>query len=111
MILILFLQSSTGTIRLPDVGFDWFDKVVHFFVFGVLGLFMARGFKNSDYRSFREHYFKFSMIISIVYGAFDEVHQYFVPGRYASVSDWIADALGIILAVGIFKYLSDRKQT
>ncbi|TFH02726.1 MAG: VanZ family protein [Calditrichales bacterium] len=109
MILLLFLQSSTGTIRLPDVGFDWFDKVVHFFVFGVLGLFMARGLKNSDYRKIRDHFFKLSMIVSIFYGALDEVHQYFVPGRYASVWDWIADTLGIILAVSIYKYILKRK--
>jgi VanZ family protein len=29
------------------------------------------------------------------------VHQYFVPGRFASVADWIADALGAATALAI----------
>ena len=34
------------------------------------------------------------------YGALDELHQLFIPGRDGSVSDWAFDALGI--AVGLF---------
>nr|WP_249115830.1 VanZ family protein [Azoarcus sp. L1K30] len=32
-------------------------------------------------------------------GALDEVTQIFLPGRTASVGDWLADALGVGLAV------------
>jgi VanZ family protein len=33
-------------------------------------------------------------VIAAAYGATDEVHQYFVPGRYAGAGDWMADAAG-----------------
>jgi len=31
------------------------------------------------------------------YGAVDELHQYFVPGRNCNVWDWLADTLGAFL--------------
>ena len=34
------------------------------------------------------------------YGATDEWHQSFVPGRSADVRDWIADATGALLGAG-----------
>ena len=37
--------------------------------------------------------------IATLYGAFDEVHQGFVPGRTRDVRDWLADAMGAAAAV------------
>jgi VanZ family protein len=34
------------------------------------------------------------LVISFVYGASDELHQWFVPGRYATIGDLLADSLG-----------------
>jgi VanZ family protein len=36
---------------------------------------------------------------SAVYGVSDEFHQRFVPGRNASIEDWVADVAGA--AVGV----------
>jgi VanZ family protein len=33
-------------------------------------------------------------VIASAFGATDEVHQSFVPGRNADVADWVADTLG-----------------
>jgi VanZ family protein len=38
--------------------------------------------------------------IATVYGATDEWHQSFVPGRSADVHDWFADAAGAFLGAG-----------
>ncbi len=38
--------------------------------------------------------------IAIAYGIGDELHQYFVPGRHASLHDVAADAFGALLACG-----------
>jgi VanZ family protein len=40
-----------------------------------------------------------SVLIASLYGASDELHQYFVPGRSAEVADWVADTLGALVAV------------
>jgi VanZ family protein len=37
-------------------------------------------------------------LLSTAYGATDEAHQYFVPGRHADVADLAADALGALAA-------------
>jgi VanZ family protein len=39
--------------------------------------------------------------VAVGYGALDEFHQAFVPGRQASVLDWVADAVGAIAAIVI----------
>ena len=40
----------------------------------------------------------------------DEVHQSFVPGRDASVYDWLADTLGAGFGVLVFALFSIRQQ-
>ena len=41
------------------------------------------------------------VIITILYGVTDEIHQYFVPNRQCSLHDVLADTLGALLAYGI----------
>jgi len=49
-----------------------------------------------------------SLLVGILYGLFDEVHQYFVPGRFASITDWIADITGIIVMIYIFRLFHNK---
>lgn len=100
--LAIFIQSSIGKISLPDFGIDWFDKILHFFAFGILGLLSAHGIKHAGNQFFQKNYAWTSILICIIFGATDEIHQLHVPGRYASVYDWIADILGILLFVWIY---------
>jgi VanZ family protein len=93
--LVIFLQSSSGQISLPDIGIDWFDKIVHFIVFGILAVLTLRGLKHADNPLIQNHFVWISILACIVFGGIDEIHQLFVPGRFGSVSDWIADILGI----------------
>lgn len=39
-----------------------------------------------------------------LYGATDEVHQYFVPERSSDVLDWIADTVGALAAVPVMNW-------
>jgi len=39
-----------------------------------------------------------AIFASILYGASDELHQAFVPGRFSEVRDVISDAIGALLA-------------
>jgi VanZ family protein len=38
-------------------------------------------------------------VFAAVYAASDEIHQLFIPGRYASVVDWLVDLAGIAAAM------------
>ena len=42
------------------------------------------------------------LIISIVYGILDEVHQLFVPLRFFSIQDILTDNLGSIFSIVIY---------
>ncbi|MDR0539463.1 MAG: VanZ family protein [Spirochaetaceae bacterium] len=97
--------SSRSVITVPVV--DVSDKVIHFICFaGLAGAWCwwwnpsgwrARGFRNALVTFFAVS----------VYGALDELHQSFVPGREVSALDWLADTLGG--AAGVFAgYLSVR---
>ena len=46
--------------------------------------------------------------IAVAYGVFDEWHQSFVPGRYASLADVVFDVAGAALGVGIAAWASHR---
>lgn len=40
-----------------------------------------------------------AFLLAVAYGAWDEIHQRFVPGRNMELLDWAADAAGALAAV------------
>ena len=48
-------------------------------------------------------------VIAVVYGAIDELHQSFVPGRDVSFLDWIADSVGALLVVSALVLVWSRE--
>ncbi len=50
------------------------------------------------------------LLIGVGYGALDEWHQSFVPGRDVSVADWGADIAGMIIGLLLFSSLSSRSR-
>ena len=78
---IWYFSSQPGSsVGIPA---PW-DKVAHFLEYAGLGFLLARATGN----------LRTAFLIAVLWGALDEVHQSFVPGREAGVPDWIADILG-----------------
>lgn len=76
------------------------DKLIHFFAFFVLtGLLMLAWRNQSASRI---------MLVLLVYAALTEILQHFIPGRSLSTLDWVADGLGVLAAVVIFRYMLRR---
>lgn len=101
---LIFVFSSIPGRSLPEVDIFSFDKIAHFFVFGVLGYLNVRWFyhfRASPVLLFR-HYVFFSICIVTVYAGLDELHQLLVPNRTCSLLDFLADVLGILSAHLIF---------
>ena len=52
------------------------------------------------------------IFLGSLYGLADELHQYFVPNRYADPVDWVADtlgsAIGAIAVLALFLVFSKR---
>jgi VanZ family protein len=94
--LFIFIQSSLpASEHLPD--FDFSDKLLHAGAYAVLGLLLYRAFNAMDKRTTTVKMVILSVVLTALYGASDEVHQYFVPSRSAEFLDFAADAIGAIL--------------
>lgn len=93
----IFLASSRSVIAAPHSPFDFLrvDKVGHFAIYGLLGTLLCRlgrGWKGALW----------AVVATSAFGASDEWHQSFVPGRGVELMDWVADTLGGLIAVGLY---------
>ena len=86
-----YLSSGTlETVPLPSVS----DKLIHLVCFAGLGFFWTWWFKKENWLQKPLKQILYVTLIVAAYGLVDEIHQYFVPGRYASALDWLADVAG-----------------
>ncbi len=108
--LIIFIQSSFPAIEIPKVEWISMDKVIHMGVFGLLAMLCYISFINlKNQNTFKSSPLLWSAVLTIIYGASDEIHQYFVPNRSSEVLDWMADILGIIIMLLLIKYYLSKK--
>ena len=108
---LIFAVSSLKQPPLPTPEFEWFaiDKIYHFIEYAILGTLLAWAFVKARPSIVpSKHIWLAAAVLSMLYGASDEWHQTFVPGRYATLGDWVADALGSIAGV-LAVYLYYRK--
>ena len=90
---LIFVASSRSRLASTDVANG--DKIVHFAVYGLLATLVCRlgvGWRGAAW----------ALLAASAFGASDEWHQSFVPGRSAEVADWVADSLGAALAVSLY---------
>ena len=89
---IFFMSSIPGSGLPPNLGF-W-TIVAHFSEFAVFAALVAIAL---DYKvSSRLLVVLLAVVIASAYGASDEFHQLFVPGRFTDVADWITDTCGAL---------------
>ncbi len=106
---LIFAISSMEQPPLPMPEFEWLtiDKLYHFVEYAGLGALLALAFAKAPPPGFRAKWgWSAAALIAILYGVSDEWHQTFVPGRLATVADWVADLLGSIAGVlSVYCYL------
>ena len=97
--LAIILLSNQATFDLPVWNIIGFDKVAHlsaFFGYGLCVQFAYSGIVNTP---LKKKIILYTILISALFGASDEIHQYFVPGRTCDIFDFIADVLGALLSL------------
>lgn len=101
---IIFAQSSIPSSELPNWEFLTHDKLLHFLVYVIFAFTVHRAITHQGRFPFlaRQAYL-FTFILVVLYGASDELHQYFVPGRQSSVLDWAADCIGAVVFVALHR--------
>lgn len=84
------------------------DSWAHFLVYAVLGVLVTRAVELMPRRA--------ALFVAVVigislFGAIDEWHQRFIPGRFPDLVDWIADSVGGAVGATLFAFGVRRRQT
>ena len=110
---LIFAVSSLKQPPLPMPKFEWLtiDKLYHFIEYAILGGLLARALLKAKPSIVPPQLiWGLAAVLSILYGASDEWHQTFVPGRFATLADWVADALGSVAGVlGVYFYYRKKE--
>ena len=105
--LAIFVQSSFSTLKqIPDLPQG--DKVLHFVGYAILGVLFLRGFKNSKLKNRGRLIMVASIVLTAIYGATDELHQYYVPNRSAEIGDIFFDFCGGLFGVYIYQLFLEK---
>lgn len=93
---IFYLSHQPGTnLYLPPI--IGIDKIMHIFAYGVLAATVIYVIPKSIKKKNPYKVLFLTVSFCLVYGISDEFHQYFIPGRFVSGADVIADVLGAML--------------
>jgi polysaccharide biosynthesis protein VpsQ len=106
----IVLRADTGTMpsllaqvnEIPNG-----DKVGHFFLMGILALFINLAFPKWQYRFFSINFPGGSMLTAVIV-TFEEISQIYFKTRTFDLSDLTADYLGIIIMGGVVFHLIQR---
>ena len=106
---ILVATSIPGS-QVPRVGLPHVDKVVHFALYAVLGVLLARAILATVVRRARPRTMAVALAGMAGFAALDEWHQRWVPGRSADFPDWVADVAGGTVALLLAARLAPRPE-
>lgn len=93
---LIFTLSSIAGLPAPPGGLT--DKHAHFVTYAVLCACLVWGLTDRAPARTTWPIAAAAVVLASLYGASDEWHQSFVPGRETSMRDLAADAAGAVLA-------------
>jgi VanZ family protein len=77
-----------------------YDKVVHFTMYGLFAVLLSRDIARVTEPRWRAAVL--AIAIATAFGAADEWHQRFIPGRSSELGDWRADSIGAAIGGAAF---------
>lgn len=96
---LIFTLSSFSKLPAPPSGIS--DKHEHFVTYAILGGLFLRALAAGRWSRVTLGLALLAALCAAAYGATDELHQYFVPGRDCEWGDLLADTLGGLTAAGL----------
>ncbi|MCD6482952.1 MAG: VanZ family protein [Candidatus Aenigmarchaeota archaeon] len=95
---LIFILSSIP-IKIPYYFFfDPRKLIFHFMEYSILGILSFLSIRRRNT----------SIAFSIAYGITDEIHQYFVPGRFFDIYDMFSDSIGSVFGVVLVLFVLNK---
>lgn len=95
---LILVATSWPRLELSGVP-EGSDKLGHFLMYAVLGLLTLRATRHPS----RWAVATVAACGLLVFAAADEWHQRWIPGRSASFDDWIADSVGAVCGLLVYR--------
>lgn len=80
------------------------DKLIHFAEFFVLSILALKTFQLFKFK----YYYALGILFCLIFVVLSESLQSLIPSRSFSYYDMIADLLGIIIGIGVFKWIFSK---
>ncbi|QQK80360.1 VanZ family protein [Salicibibacter cibi] len=77
-------------------------KAAHVAVYVVFGIFAVHALRVSTTAGRMRRIVLWAWLLCVCYAITDEVHQLFIPGRSAEVSDVVLDSIGAIVGISVY---------
>jgi len=108
--IVIFIFSSR-----PEVGVEQYfygqDKVMHFVIYGI-HTFLCLLTLCDRIPSLKSIQYFLALILSVSYGVFNEIYQYFIPEREFSFGDILANSMGVItFLILIYVFQHKKRET
>ena len=95
---LIFAASGMSSLPSPARALD--DGLSHGLGYGCLAALLLRALASARWEAVTGRTAVLTVVLATLYGATDELHQWFVPGRTAQWSDLLADAAGAAVVCG-----------
>jgi VanZ family protein len=106
---IILSLSSLPRADLPDLAIMKADKLLHFAEYSLFAVLIYRSMADLLGRLRSGYIFWVSLVIVMVFAAFDEYYQSYIPGRDSDPLDLLIDIMGATLILFLLWYSGKRK--
>ena len=83
-------------------------KLAHFSIYMVVGILMMLLMNTYEIKKLDR--IAISLITGIIYASSDEIHQFFIPGRSAMITDVMIDTLGVSVGILLIIFVLKLKE-
>ena len=103
IVLLIIIGSSIPPKSIPNQIFLFWDKLLHFIEYSILGFMGYRAYSSGI-----KNIHIMVCIYGILFSIFDENWQLYISGRNFSYHDIIADSIGLIFGSSVYKYCINK---
>ena len=79
------------------------DKLGHFGIFLLLGVWGFHCWQAPQQR-------RIMVVFLVIFGIMIEGIQHYVPNRFFSLADWLADIIGVFASIGLYRWMVNKNR-